>query len=140
MQATSCVSLCGFRSFLFGVFATAPKRKGYILRLVPILVFLLPLLLMVHSPIVAAATSDFTMSSWWTYDTGTPFNTVILTGMNGFSGLVTLTLSTPAGFYASLNRSNVTLSTTTTSAQVTLQASGGPSPPGNYSDVIDKLV
>ena len=89
---------------------------------------LLPLLF--HAPTVAGATPDFTISAWWTYVTGTPFDTIILTGQDGYSGTVTLTLSSPPGFYSSLQANSVTLGPTTPTVSLHLLARE--STPGNF--------
>jgi uncharacterized membrane protein len=100
------------------------------LRLAPFVLTLLLLPLLFRAPIVAGATPDFTLTAWWTYVTGTPFDTIILTGQNGYSGLVSLTLSPPAGFYSSLQANSATLSPTTPAVSLYLLASE--STPGNY--------
>jgi uncharacterized membrane protein len=84
-----------------------------------------------HTPIVAAATPDFTLTAFYTYSTGAPSNVIIVTAQNGFSGVVTLTLSSPTGFYATLNPTTATLSQSTTSVNLSLVANGNP--PGNYA-------
>jgi uncharacterized membrane protein len=94
---------------------------------------LIPLLF--HAPIVAGATSDFTLSAFYAYDSSTPIDTIILTGLNGYSGFVALTLSSPpSGFHISLDRNNATLSSSTTSVNRYLFASADQ--PGNYTVII----
>jgi uncharacterized membrane protein len=100
------------------------------LRLSPLALTLVLLPLVVHTPIVAAATPDFTISAWWTYVTGTPSDTIILTGQNGYANTVTLTVFSPTGFYSSLQANSATLSAATPSVSLYLLASA--SAPGNY--------
>jgi hypothetical protein len=83
-----------------------------------------------HTSIAAASTPDFSLSAFYTYSTGAPSNVVIVTGQNGFSDTVTLTLSSPAGFTASLTPNTATLNKTVTSVNLSLVANGNP--PGNY--------
>jgi uncharacterized membrane protein len=92
-------------------------------------VLLLPL--MFHAPTVAAATPYFTLSAYFTYVTGTPTNTIILTGQNGYSGTVTLTVSPPTGFYSTLQSNGATLSPSAPTVSLYLLASANQ--PGNYA-------
>jgi uncharacterized membrane protein len=99
---------------------------------------LIPLLF--HAPTVAGATPDFTLSAFYTYDSSTPIDTIILSGQNGYSGTVNLTISPSPGFYSSLDpytavhSRNATLSPSTPSVNRYLFASA--SQPGNYTVII----
>jgi uncharacterized membrane protein len=100
------------------------------LRLALFALTLLVLPLGFHTSIAATSTPDFTLSAFYTYSTGAPSNVVVVTGENGFSGTVTLTLSSPAGFTASLTPSTATLTQSVTSVNLSLVANGNA--PGNY--------
>jgi len=98
---------------------------------------LLLLPLVAHASTVAAATPDFTLSAFYTYDSSTPVDTIILSGQNGYSGTVNLTISPSPGFYSSLDpytavhSRNATLSPSTSSVNLSLFASANT--PGNYA-------
>ena len=105
------------------------------MRLALIVLTLLVLPLAYHTPLAAAATPDFTLSAFYTYDSSTPVDRIILTGQSGYSGFVTLTLSPqPSVFHTSLDRNNATLTTSTPSVNRYLFVSAGP--PGNYTVII----
>lgn len=108
------------------------------LALFALTLLLLPLVF--HTPDVAAATLDFTLSAFYTYDSSTPIDTIILSGQNGYSGTVNLTISPSPGFYSSLDpytavhSRNATLSPSTPSVNRYLFVSAGQ--PGNYTVII----
>jgi hypothetical protein len=80
------------------------------------------------------------LSAFYTYDSSTPIDTIILSGQNGYSGTVNLTISPSSGFYSSLDpytavhSRNATLSPSIPSVNRYLFVSAGP--PGNYTVII----
>lgn len=88
---------------------------------------------MMNHAFVAGATPDFSLSAYYTNTSGTEVNTIIVTGQNGFTGQVNLTLSYPLGFYASFN-TYVSLNSTLTSTSAYLFTNYNG--PGNYTVVV----
>jgi len=83
--------------------------------------------------VVAGATPDFSLSAYYTNNSGTDVNTIFVTGQNGFTGQVNLTITYSSIYYASFSTfvpMNSTL--TSTSAYLFTSATG----PGNYTVVV----
>jgi len=96
------------------------------------LAFLLLPVMMNHA-FVAGATPDFSLSAYYTENSGTDVNTIIVTGQNGFTGQVNLTISYTPGFYASFSTYVPLNSTLTATSAYLFTNSNGP---GNYTVVV----
>ena len=94
--------------------------------------FLLLPVMMNHA-FVAGATPDFSLSAYYTENSGTDVNTIIVTGQNGFTGQVNLTISYTPGFYASFSTYVPLNSTLTATSAYLFTNSNGP---GNYTVVV----
>ena len=90
--------------------------------------------------IFAGTTPDFTMAAYPTslsIDAGSSaISYVVLTSLNGFSGTVSLSQSSPSGLVASLSSSIVTLSSGGNASSVLTVSAASSTAPGIYSIII----
>ena len=88
---------------------------------------------MMNHVVVAGATPDFSLSAYYTNNSGTDVNTIFVTGQNGFIGQVNLTITYSSIYYASFS-TYVPMNSTLTSTSAYLFTSA--TQPGNYTVVV----
>ncbi len=88
---------------------------------------------MMNHVVVAGATPDFSLSAYYTNNSGTDVNTIFVTGQNGFTGQVNLTITYSSIYYASFS-TYVPMNSTLTSTSAYLFTSA--TQPGNYTVVV----
>jgi hypothetical protein len=88
---------------------------------------------MMNHAFVAGATPDFSLSAYYTNNSGTNVNTIFVTGQNGFTGQVNLTITYSSIYYASFS-TYVPMNSTLTATSAYLFTSA--TQPGNYTVVV----
>jgi len=88
---------------------------------------------MMNHVVVAGATPDFSLSAYYTNNSGTDVNTIFVTGQNGFTSQVNLTITYSSIYYASFS-TYVPMNSTLTSTSAYLFTSA--TQPGNYTVVV----
>ncbi len=73
------------------------------MRLGPVILAFLLLPVLMNHVVVAGATPDFSLSAYYTNNSGTDVNTIFVTGQNGFIGQVNLTITYSSIYYASFS-------------------------------------